>query len=320
MKTWWHATNNASCRQKVRNRLKKSIQKKLKRSLLAYLLILPALIIALLFIYFPSAYVINLSFFDWDMIQPTKTFVGLGNFTRLFAPKSDFWQSLARTLEYSAIYIPMSLVSGLVLALGLTKIKALKGFFQSVFFIPSITSISVISIVWSYLFNPQIGPINQFLEKIGLAEKFIPQWLNDPNLALPVLAVIGVWQSMGFVTLLFIGGLNNIPSILQEAAQVDGATSWKTFWKVTLPLLSPVTYFLVFMLLIDSFRVFGIVAIMTQGKPIGSTNILLYYVYRNAFQYFDAGKASAASWIIFMIIMIFFLLQRKLGERNVFYQ
>jgi multiple sugar transport system permease protein len=300
--------------------MNKSTQKKLKRTLVAYLLLAPALIIALLFIYYPSAFVIKLSFYDWDLISPTKTFVGLGNFGRLLAPGSDFWQSLIRTLEYSAIYIPMSLVCGLVLALGLTKITAQKGFFQSIYFIPSITSISVVSIVWSYLFNPQIGPINQFLGKIGLAQTLIPQWLNDPNLALPVLAVIGVWQSMGFITLLFIGGLNNIPSTLHEAAQVDGASSWKAFWKVTLPLLSPVTYFLLFMLMIDSFRVFGIVAIMTQGKPIGTTNVLLYFVYRNAFQYFDAGKASAASWIIFMIIMIFVLLQRKLGERNVFYQ
>jgi multiple sugar transport system permease protein len=299
---------------------KSSFHKKLKRSLTAYILLLPALFIAILFVYYPSVYVLRLSFFDWDMISPTQTFVGLQNYTHLFAVKSDFWPSLFRTLEYSVIYIPLSMICGLFLATLLTHIKFLKGFFQSVFFIPSVTSVSVVSVVWSFIFNPQIGPLNQFLANIGISEAHIPQWLNDPNLALPTLAMIGVWQSLGFTTLLFIAGLNNIPSDYREAAAVDGASKWYQFWKITLPLLSPVTYFTLFMLLIDSFRVFAIVAIMTQGRPMGTTNVLLYYVYKNAFQYFDAGKASASSWIIFTIIMIFMLIQQKLGEKNVFYQ
>jgi ABC-type sugar transport system permease subunit len=295
-------------------------QKKMRRSLVAYLILLPALIIAVMFVYYPSLYVLRLSFFDWDLISPNQLFVGLGNYFRLFAKHSDFWGSLIRTLEYSLIYIPLSLVGGLALATALTKIKYLKGFFQSVFFIPSVTSISVVSVVWSFIYNPQIGPLNQFLLKIGMNADLIPQWLNDPKLALPCLAVMGAWQSLGFMTLLFIAGLNNIPKSYYEAAAVDGANGWINFWKITLPLLSPVTYYVLFMLMINSFRVFGIVAIMTRGRPLGSTNVLLYYVYQNAFQYFDAGLASAASWIVFMIIMAFMLLQSKLGEKNVFYQ
>jgi len=297
-----------------------SFRKKLGQSLTAYMILAPAMIIAVLFVYYPAFYVLRLSFFDWDLISPTQTFVGLGNYARLFAKDSDFWQALFRTLEYSMIYIPLSLASGLALASALTHIKKLKGFFQSVYFIPSVTSISVVSVVWSFIFNPQVGPLNQTLAVAGVPAKLIPQWLNNPDLALPTLAFIGSWQSLGFITLLFIAGLNNIPRVFQEAAAVDGATAWQRFWKITLPLLSPVTYFVIFMLLINSFQVFGIVAIMTQGRPIGSTNVLLYYVYKNAFQYFDAGKASASSWIIFMIIMIFMLLQQKLGEKNVTYQ
>lgn len=296
------------------------MEKKLRTSITAYIILLPALAIAVLFVYYPSLYVLRLSFFDWDMISPTQTFVGLLNYIRLFAAKSDFWPSLFRTLEYSAIYIPLSMLCGLLLASALTRIKFLRGFFQSVFFVPSVTSISVVSVVWSFIYNPQIGPLNQTLANIGLPAAYIPQWLNDPNLALPTLALTGVWQSLGFTTLLFIAGLNNIPTAFREAAAVDGASAWAQFWKITLPLLSPVTYFTLFMLLIDSFRVFGIVAIMTQGRPLGSTNVLLYYVYRNAFQFFDAGKASASSWIIFMIIMIFMLIQQKMGEKSVFYQ
>jgi multiple sugar transport system permease protein len=304
----------------MNNSLKPVNKKKLRTSIVAYILLLPALLIAVLFVYYPSVYVLRLSFFDWDMISPTQTFVGFLNYIRLFTAKSDFWPSLFRTIEYSIIYIPLSMICGLFLASLLTNIKFLRGFFQSVFFIPSVTSISVVSVVWSFIFNPQIGPLNQTLLKIGVPGAFIPQWLNDPNLALPTLALIGVWQSLGFITLLFIAGLNNIPSDYREAASVDGASGWYQFWKITLPLLSPVTYFTLFMLLIDSFRVFGIVGIMTQGRPMGTTNVLLYYVYRNAFQYFDAGKASASSWIIFMIILIFMLIQQKMGEKNVFYQ
>jgi multiple sugar transport system permease protein len=296
------------------------IGKKLGRSITAYIMLLPALLIAVVFVYYPSLYVLRLSFFDWDMISPTQTFVGFLNYIKLFAAGSDFWPSLLRTLEYSIIYIPLSMVSGLLLASALTHIKFMRGFFQSVFFVPSVTSISVVSVVWSFIYNPQIGPLNQTLANIGVPAAYIPQWLNDPNLALPTLALTGVWQSLGFTTLLFIAGLNNIPTTYREAAAVDGASAWSQFWKITLPLLSPVTYFTLFMLLIDSFRVFGIVAIMTQGRPLGSTNVLLYYVYRNAFQFFDAGKASASSWIIFMIIMIFMLFQQKMGEKSVFYQ
>lgn len=294
--------------------------KKIKRTLIAFLILSPALAIAIIFIYYPSLYVFRLSFFDWDMISPTQTFVGFGNFVRIFNKESDFWNSLYRTIQYCAIYIPLSMICGLVLANAITGIKRFKGLFQSIYFIPSITSISVVSIVWSFIYNPQIGPLQQLLRNIGIQESMLPQWLNDPQLALPALAVTGAWQSLGFVTLLFVAGLNNISKSYQEAASVDGATRWTIFWKITLPLLSPVTYFVIFMLLIDSFRVFGIVAIMTQGRPLGSTNVLLYHVYQNAFQYFDAGTASASSWVIFIIILSFMLLQKKFGEKSVFYQ
>ncbi|MEA4908475.1 MAG: sugar ABC transporter permease, partial [Anaerolineaceae bacterium] len=236
-------------------RLSSTTRKKLGRTVLAYLLLSPALLIAAVFVYYPSLYVLRLSFFDWDLISPAQTFVGSGNYLRLLAPSSDFWNSLLRTLEYCLIYIPLSLASGLLLATALTHIRRLQGFFQSVYFIPSITSISVVSVVWSYIYNPQIGPLSQFLAGLGLPPAYVPQWLNDPALALPALALAGVWQSLGFVSLLFIAGLKNIPRDYHEAAAVDGASRWTSFWKVTFPLLSPVTFFVLFMLLIDSFRV-----------------------------------------------------------------
>lgn len=300
--------------------MKNSVTKKLRQTVIAFIILSPALAIALVFVYYPSLYALRLSFFDWDMISPDQTYVGLDNFARIFAKSSDFWKSLLRTLEYTVIYIPLSMTSGLVLARVLSGIKKFKGLFQSIYFIPSITSISVIAIVWSYIYNPQIGPLQHLLTRLGMAREMIPQWLNDPKFALPCLAVTGAWQSLGFVTLLFVAGMNNIPRSYNEAAEVDGASKWTIFWQITMPMLSPVTYFVVFMLVIDSFRVFGIVSIMTQGRPVGSTNVLLYYVYQNAFRFFDAGTASASSLIIFLFILAFMLLQQKLGEKSVFYQ
>ncbi len=295
-------------------------RKKLRTTLIAFLVLSPALLIAIIFVYYPSLSVLQLSFFDWDMISPDKTPVGLANYASIFAPGSEFWNSLLRTLEYGLIYIPLSLISGLMLAKLLTGVKRFEGFFQSIYFIPSVTSISVIAIIWSYIYNPQIGPLQHLLTQLGIPAEMIPNWLSDPRFALSSLAVTSAWQSLGLVTLLFVAGLNNIPQSIYDAADVDGTSGWIKFWKITLPLLSPTTYFVFFMLIIDSFRVFGIVSIMTRGRPVGSTNVLLYYVYQNAFQYFDAGIASAASMVIFLFIMVFMIFQQKLGEKSVFYQ
>ena len=295
-------------------------KRKWKRTGQAFLFLLPALIIAILFVYYPALYTLNLSFFDWDMISPERTFVGWQNYQEILLPGSDFWESMLITLKYGFVYTAASLIFGMLFAVALNRIKFMNKVFQSLFFIPSVTSISVVSVVWSLIFNPQIGPLNKFLESLGVASEALPQWLNDPKLAIIVLAIIGTWQSLGYTTLLLLSGLRNIPGVYYEAAAVDGANRWKSFWHVTLPLLSPVLYFVIFMLMINSFQMFGAVSIMTQGKPLGSTNVVLFYIYQEGFRFFDAGTASAASTIVFMIIFITFMLQKKLGEQSVFYQ
>ncbi|NMB62100.1 MAG: sugar ABC transporter permease [Chloroflexi bacterium] len=297
-----------------------AVKKKWKRTLQAFLLVGPALVIALVFVYYPAAYILRLSFFEWDLISPQQTYVGLGNYETVLAHGSDFWKSLLITLKYGIMYIAFSLSIGMLLALALNRIKFMNNFFQSLFFVPSVTSISVVAVVWSLIFNPQIGPLNKILSSLGVSGTSLPQWFNDPNLALPALAVIGSWQSLGFITLLLLAGLRNIPTTYYEAAAVDGANKWKSFWKITLPLLSPVLFFVIFMLIINSFQVFGAVSIMTQGRPLGSTNVVLYYIYQQGFRFFNAGIASTASWIVFMVLLAIYMLQSKLGERNVFYQ
>ncbi len=293
---------------------------KKKQTLHALLLILPAIAVVLMFTYAPSIYVFFLSFKDWDMISPVKTNVGIQNYIRLFSKASGFWNSFARTLLYTVIFIPCTLFLSLFVATRIVRLDKNRGLFQSLFFIPSVTSISVISLVWSYLFNPQIGPINAILSKLGVSQSIMPQWLNSTRIALPTIAIIGIWQNLGFMTLLFISGLQNIPKTYYEAAEIDGAPRSAIFRRITWPLLSPVTYYVLFMLIINSFKMFDIISIMTKGKPQGSTNVLLYFVYQQGFQFFDAGLASAASWIIFVVLLGLFFLQQKLGEKNVHYQ
>lgn len=284
------------------------------------LLAAPAFLIVLIFTYIPSVYVLGLSFFDWDLISPTATFTGLTNYARLFSRDAGFWNAFLRTLQYTVLFIPLTLCVSLFIAIRVTRAKHHASTFQTLFFIPSVTSISVIALIWSYLFNPQIGPVNSLLKSLGIPDTFLPQWLNSTTLALPTIALIGVWQNMGFMVLLFISGLNNIPRTYYEAAAIDGATRWKEFRSITWPLLGPVTYYVLFMLMINSFKVFDIVSIMTKGRPQGSTSVLLYYIYQQAFQFFDAGLSAAASWLVFLVLMGLFLVQQKLGERNVHYQ
>ena len=292
---------------------------RLRTTLAAYLLLLPGLVIALVFTYYPALYVLRLSLFEWDLISPVQRFAGLDNFRRLLSGDSGFWNSLRRTVEYGALYLPLSLLAGLGLALALTRVRRARGFFQTLYFVPSVTSIAVVSVVWSLIYNPQVGLLNRVLSALGLGADRLPAWLNDPALAIPCLAVMGMWQSLGFVILLFVAGLANIPATLYEAAAIDGAGGWPVFRRITLPLLSPVTFFVVFMLLINSFRLFGAVAIMTRGRPLGSTNVLLYLVYQQAFRHFDAGLAAATSVLVFLLVLGAAVAQRGFGERLVFY-
>jgi ABC-type sugar transport system permease subunit len=227
---------------------------------------------------------------------------------------------LFRTVEYALIYIPFSVVLGLFFASALNRTRFLPGLFQTLYFIPSVTSVAVVAVVWSFMYNPQIGLFNRMLAVLGVPAAALPGWLNDPSLAIPALAIMGTWNSLGFVILLFVSGLNNIPKTYYDAAAMDGAGGLYIFRKITLPLLSPVFFFVLFVLIINSFRVFGAVAIMTKGRPLGSTNVVLYYIYQQAFRFFDAGLASSASLIVFVIMLLVVIFQFKFGEQSVFYQ
>ena len=170
------------------------------------------------------------------------------------------------------------------------------------------------------MYNPQVGFFNSCLLKLGICADKLPEYLNDPKLALPSIGLMGIWQSSGFVMLLAYTGLQGISKHYYEAADIDGASAFFQFRKITLPMLSPTVFFIVFMLLINSFQVFAPVAILTKGRPLGSTDVVLYYIYRYAFQFFKSGPASAASCVVFAVIFLSVKLQMRFGERSVFYQ
>lgn len=292
----------------------------LRSTITALLLLSPAILIAGLFVYYPAITVLDLSLRSWDLLSPTRPFVGAANYRALFAPESPFWNSLVRTLEYGVIYGPLCFATALAVALATEKQRRQRKLIRTLVFIPSVTSIAVIAVVWSLLYNPQVGPINGALRALGIPEARLPVWLNAPASAIPSLAIMGAWQSVGLVTVLFSTGLAAIPRTYYDVAAVDGASPWTVARRVTLPLLSPVLLFAVFILLVNAFRVFDAVAIMTKGRPLDSTNVLLYMIYRQGFQYFDAGFAAAASVVVFALVMAVAVAQISLGERFVYYR
>ncbi len=269
------------------------------------LFVLPAVVGTFIFILIPIFCSFALSFTDWDLLNEIK-FAGLNNYKAVFCEK-EFLQILANTVVYAvsttffAVIIPLFIASVIN-----TKIRGAE-IFKTVYFLPFITPAVVIAIVWCWIFDPNIGLVNNLL-------KTHYTWLFDTGLAMPVLIFVSVWKLIGYNTLLFLTGFASINPNLYEAAKIDGAGSFQTFKEITLPLLKPTTYFVVLVTAISSFQVFDLIYVMTSGGPDDATNVLVYSVYKYAFEYFDIGKSCALAYILFVIIFILALLQRKLSK------
>ncbi|RDW15347.1 carbohydrate ABC transporter permease [Oceanobacillus chungangensis] len=267
----------------------------------AYLFLLPTIIGLLLFRLIPVIFAFFTSFTDWDIYSPP-VWIGLENYTRIFQ-SGEFWQILRNTLLFTAIYTVGVCIIGLFFAMLLNqRLKGIK-FFRSLFFLPVITSIVAVGIIWNWILSPQNGILNILLDKIFNLQEPI-SWLGDPDYALIALALVYIWKSVGYQMLIFLAGLQNIPTELQEAAQMDGANKWKVFTKVTLPLLTPTIFFVLVITIIESFHTFGITHSMTQGGPYNATNTLSYFIYQNAFVHFNMGYASSLSFVLFILILV----------------
>ena len=279
-----------------------------KNNIFGLYFVLPAVIGTFIFIIIPIFCSFMLSFTDWDLLNNV-TFIGLDNYKSVLT-EPVFVQIFINTVVYAVSVTIFAVIIPLVLAdIINTKLKGSE-WFKTIYFIPFITPAVVIAIVWSWIFDPNIGGVNM-LFKTHLA------WLFDTHLAMPVLIFVSVWKLIGYNVVLYLTGFASINNEVYEAAKIDGANWRKTFWEISLPLLKPTTCFVTLVTLISSFQVFDLIYVMTSGGPNDSTNVIVYAIYKYAFEYFDIGKSCALAYILFGVIFILAVLQKKYSKETV---
>ena len=277
----------------------------MKETRTGLLFILPAFIGTFIFIIIPIFCSFALSFTNWDLLGEI-TFAGLDNYKSVFCEK-EFLQILINTVVYAIsttiffFFIPLVIASVLN-----TKIRGSE-IYKTLYFLPFITPSVVIAIVWGWIFDPNIGLANAILQKNFL-------WLFDTALAMPVLIFVSVWKLIGYNIILYLTGFAQIDNSIFEASKIDGASSGRTFFNITLPLLKPTTYFVFLVTAISSFQVFDLIYVMTEGGPSNSTNVIVYSIYKYAFEYFDIGKSCALAYVLFVIILVLAILQKKVSK------
>lgn len=273
------------------------------------LFILPALLGTIVFIIIPIICSFGLSFAKWDLLNPIQ-YVGLENY-KVVLTEPVFVKIIINTFVYAIATSIFGVIIPLILACIInTKIKG-ADFFKTAYFLPFVTPMIVIGIIWEWIFDPNISCLNHFLH-------LHINWLYDTNFAMPALIIVSVWKLIGYNMILFLTGLSTINQELLEASKIDGANAYNTFKNITIPLLSPTIFFVTIITAITSFQVFDLIYVMTQGGPLDSTNVLVYAIYKNAFEYFNVGKASALAYVLFAIIFILTLIQWKLKSRLVY--
>ncbi|PWL81088.1 sugar ABC transporter permease [Candidatus Gastranaerophilales bacterium] len=275
----------------------------------AWLFILPALAGTIVFIIVPVICSFGLSFVKWDLINPIR-FAGLENYREIFT-EPLFFKIFMNTIVFALSTSFFGIIIPLILACILnSKIRGSE-FFKTAYFLPFITPMIVIGIIWEWIFDPNIGLLANVLN-IHI------NWLYDANFAMPALIIVSVWKLIGYNMIIFLSSLSGISNSMFEAAKIDGANAYQTFKNVTVPLLSPTIFFVVIITAISSFQVFDLIYLMTQGGPLDSTNVLVYAIYKNAFEYFNIGKASAIAYVLFVIILALTLCQWKLRKKLVY--
>lgn len=280
-------------------------------------LVLPSLLILLAFAVIPLFSALYLSFTRWDLIPNSEpSFIGVKNYINLFTDEY-FYKCLVNTFLISIFAVPVSVFIALILAIFLSKpIKAIN-LYRLIYFLPSITTLTAVTTVWGYILNPENGMLNNFLKAIGIQNP--PAWLASPIWAIPSLLIIGIWMWIGNDAVIFLAGLKAIPDEYYEASRIDGATWWRQFFFITVPLISPTTFFLLITGFISSFQMFDLIYVFTGGGPAGRTMVVNMYIYQTAFKYMRMGYASAASYVLFLIILSLTLLQMRAQKKWVHY-
>jgi multiple sugar transport system permease protein len=278
--------------------------------------LLPHLLGFSLFTLFPVLATFGISLFDWNMVN-APVFAGLDNYAYMLAKDPFFWKAMGNTLFYSVGAVTLIVGASLGSALALNRGMKGRNLFRILYFLPNVSSLVAVSLVWFWLYNADYGPINGLLRAIGVEG---PRWLSNTKTAMPAVMLMSAWTQFGFFTIIFLAGLQSIPRQLYEAADLDGAGPVRTFARITLPMLSPTTFFVLVMSVINSFQVFEQTLVLTKGGPAFSTTTAVMYIYSKAFKFQQVGYASALSWALFACILVVTLLQMAGQKKWVHYE
>jgi multiple sugar transport system permease protein len=290
---------------------------KRREAIEGYLWISPWILGFLIFSLGPILYSAYLSFTEYK-IAGTPEWIGLENYRQAFSVDKQFWPSLGRTVYYSIGLVVLGVSLSLLAAILLNQEIKGRAIYRALYYLPSLTPVVALAILWRWLLQPQVGLVNYMLSYVGISG---PAWLNDRNWAIPALIIIGLWASIGGGRMIiFLAGLQGVPKELHESAQIDGANSVQRFFAITLPMISPVILFNLILGVIGSFSVFSVAYIATEGGPNYATWFYMLHLYYNAFSYFQMGYASALAWIFFVLIFILSFIQIKLSNRWVYYE
>jgi len=286
----------------------KSLKK--QQAIAGYLFILPNFVGFLAFIFVPLLWSLGISLFNWNLIEPAK-FIGAGNYLRMFKDPL-FRKTLYNTLYYTLTSVPLVIVLGLLLAVLVNGVRRLTMTYRLAIFLPYLIPMVGAALIWQSIYMPNFGILDYIFDLLGLP---ILPWLTSPSWAMPAIVVMSVWKGIGFTFIIFLAGLQGIPGMYYEAAEIDGANGIQQFFKITLPLLTPTIFFAVVITFIDSLKVFDQAFVLTAGGPANATKTTVYYLYEQGFQYLRMGYASAVGWfllvVIFLITLLQFVFQRK---------
>lgn len=277
------------------------------------LFLLPSFLFLVLFTYLPIVRALFMSLTSSNLASGHGRFVGLANYSTLFKDPV-FWRVVSNNAWYTVGTVIPSMALALLFAVALNGRVFLRGFYRLSLFYPSVVPMAAASMVWVFLFNPAYGVVSQLLLRLGLPSSI--DWLNTAPYALIAIILVGVWKHVGYYMLFFLAGLQSIDPSLYEASEIEGANGWQKFWRITFPLLTPTTFMVGVVAVVDSFQAVDQVYVMTRGGPFNSTNMLMYYIYQNGFLYWNLGLASAASMFVFVLLLLgtgvyFTLLSRK---------
>lgn len=289
-------------------------------ALWGYVFALPWIIGLIVFWLGPIFASLYFSFTEYDIISDPK-WVGTANYVKAFTTDPQFWPSLGKTFYFTALFVPTTIVGSLMLAMLLNQKLRGTNIFRTLFFIPHLVPAVAIAVVWLFLMQPRLGPINTFLRSIGVENP--PLWLGSSDTALESVTLINVWAALGGNNMLiFLAALQGVPQDFYEAAEIDGASTSQKFWKITLPLISPSVFFVLILTIIAALKVFttAMIAPQTPGGPSNATWFILVHIYHEAFLYLRMGYGSALSWVLAVILIVFTIIQNVTAKRWVYYE